>query len=40
MTVVAGVDADYEHWADHLAAESAKEAQRYLDSLAQGVDVT
>ena len=27
---LAHVDAGYEHWADHLAADSAKEAARYL----------
>jgi nucleotide-binding universal stress UspA family protein len=36
---LARIDAEYEHWADHLAADSAKEAQRYLYNLADGIDV-
>ena len=36
---LARVDAEYDYWADHLAADSAKEAQRYLNSLANGIDV-
>ena len=34
------IDAEYEHWADHLAADSAKEAARYLHNLADGIEVT
>ena len=37
---LAHVDAGYEHWADHLAADSAKEAARYLHDLADGIEVT
>jgi nucleotide-binding universal stress UspA family protein len=37
---LARVDAEYEHWADHLAADSAKEAGRYLDGLANGIEVS
>jgi nucleotide-binding universal stress UspA family protein len=36
---LARVDAEYEHWADHLAADSAKEARRYLHPLADGIEV-
>jgi nucleotide-binding universal stress UspA family protein len=36
----ARIDGEYEHWADHLAADSAKEAQRYLYNLASGIEVT
>lgn len=36
----ARVDAEYELWADALAAESAKEAGRFLDTVADGIDVT
>jgi nucleotide-binding universal stress UspA family protein len=36
---LARIDAEYEHWADHLAADSAKEAQRYLYNLASGIEV-
>ena len=35
----ARVDAEYADWADHLAADSAKEAQRYLYNLASGIEV-
>jgi nucleotide-binding universal stress UspA family protein len=35
----ARIDAEYEHWADHLADESAKEAQRYLRKSADGIEV-
>ena len=37
---LARVDAEYEHWADQLAAHSAKEAQRYLRKVAEGIEVT
>jgi nucleotide-binding universal stress UspA family protein len=37
---LARVDAEYENWADHLAADAAKEAERYLDGLADGIEVT
>lgn len=37
---LARIDAEYEDWADHLAADSAKEAQRYLRKLADGIEVT
>ncbi len=33
-------DAEYEQWAEQLAADSAKEAQRYLRTLADGIEVT
>jgi nucleotide-binding universal stress UspA family protein len=33
------VDAAYEHWAAHLATDSAKEARRYLHPVADGVEV-
>ena len=36
----ARVDAEYEHWADNLAAESAREAARFLQSLADGIEIT
>jgi len=36
---LARVDAEYEEWADHLAADSAKEARRYLRKLADGIEV-
>ena len=36
---LARVDAEYEQWADQLAADSAKEAQRYLRKLADGIEV-
>lgn len=35
----ARVDAEYAAWADQLAADSAKEASRYLDALPHRVDV-
>ncbi len=37
---LARVDAEYEHWADQLAADSAREAQRCLRKLADGIEVT
>jgi nucleotide-binding universal stress UspA family protein len=37
---LARVDAEYEHWADQLAADSAKEAQRYLRKVADGIEVS
>ncbi|HWT49368.1 MAG TPA: universal stress protein, partial [Mycobacterium sp.] len=37
---LARVDAEYKEWADHLAADSAKEAADLLHSLADGVEVT
>jgi nucleotide-binding universal stress UspA family protein len=37
---LARVDADYEHWADHLAADSSKEAADFLHNLADGIQVT
>ncbi len=37
---LARVDAEYEHWADHLAVDSAKEAARHLHNLADGIEVT
>jgi nucleotide-binding universal stress UspA family protein len=37
---LARVDAEYEEWSQQLAADSAKEAQRYLRTLADGVEVT
>lgn len=36
----ARVDAEYEDWADHLAADSAAEAARFLHDLVDGVEVT
>jgi nucleotide-binding universal stress UspA family protein len=36
---LARVDAEYEHWADNLAADSAKEARRFLHPLADGIEV-
>jgi nucleotide-binding universal stress UspA family protein len=36
---LARVDAEYERWADHLGADSAKEARRFLHPLADGIDV-
>ena len=36
---LARIDSEHEHWADHLAADSAKEAQRYLYNLASGIEV-
>ena len=35
---LARVDAEYEHGADHLATDSAKEAERFLYRLADGID--
>ncbi len=37
---LARVDAEYEHWADHLAADSAKKAADFLSNLADGIEVT
>ena len=37
---LARVDAEYEHWADQLAADSAEEAEGYLYGLADGIEVT
>ncbi|OBF84868.1 universal stress protein [Mycobacterium sp. 852002-51163_SCH5372311] len=37
---LARVDAEFEHWADQLAADSAEEARRYLRKVADGVEVT
>jgi nucleotide-binding universal stress UspA family protein len=37
---LARVDAEYEQWADHLAADSATEAARFLHDLCDGIDVT
>jgi len=37
---LARIDAEYEHWADHLAAESVREAREYLRTLADGIEVT
>jgi nucleotide-binding universal stress UspA family protein len=34
------LDAEYAHWADHLAADSAKEAARYVHGLADGIKVS
>ncbi|MEB3983492.1 universal stress protein [Mycobacterium sp. 663a-19] len=36
----ARVDAEYEHWANHLAADSAAEAQGFLQGLTDGLEVT
>lgn len=36
---LARVDAEYEHWARHLAENSATEAQNYLLPLAEGIQV-
>ncbi|OMC13444.1 universal stress protein [Mycobacterium sp. SP-6446] len=36
----ARVDAEYEHWADQLAADSAAEARGYLHGVADGLEVT
>ncbi|WP_445166864.1 universal stress protein [Mycolicibacterium sp. Dal123E01] len=36
----ARIDAEYAAWADQLAADSAREAQRYLATVADGVEVT
>lgn len=35
----ARIDAEYEQWADHLAADSAKEAQQHLDKVADGIEI-
>jgi len=37
---LARVDAEYESWADQLAAESAKEAASYLHDVADGIQVS
>ncbi|QUR68169.1 universal stress protein [Mycobacterium spongiae] len=37
---LARIDAEYEQWADQLAADSAAEARGRLDGLADGIDVT
>jgi nucleotide-binding universal stress UspA family protein len=37
---LARMDAEYEHWADHLAADSANEAHRFLHNLSDGIKVT
>lgn len=37
---LARVDAEYEQWAERLAADSAEEAARYLHDLCDGIDVT
>jgi nucleotide-binding universal stress UspA family protein len=34
------VDAEYVHWADNLAADSADEVEGYLHGLADGIEVT
>lgn len=36
----ARVDAEYAAWADQLAADSAREAQRELESIGQGLEIT
>lgn len=36
---LARVDAEYEYWADHLAADSAKEAERLLNPMAGGIEI-
>lgn len=36
---LARIDAEYEHWTEHLAENSAKEAERYLFPLAEGLEV-
>ena len=36
---LARVDAEYEQWADNLAADSAKEAARFLHDWSEGIDV-
>jgi nucleotide-binding universal stress UspA family protein len=36
----ARVDAEYEHWADQLAADSAAEARGFLHGVADGLEVT
>lgn len=37
---LARVDAEYELWSEQLAAASAREAQRYLRRLADGIEVS
>ncbi|MGB8389736.1 universal stress protein [Mycobacterium sp.] len=37
---LARVSAEYEHWADNLAADSAKEAARFLRNLADRIEVS
>ena len=37
---LARVDAEYEQWADHLADDSATEAERFLHDLSDGIEVT
>ncbi|OBI85196.1 universal stress protein [Mycobacterium sp. 1245805.9] len=37
---LARVDAEYEQWAERLAADSAEEAARFLRDLCDGIDVT
>ena len=37
---LARVDAEYEQWADHLAADSEHEAERVLRDLSDGIEVT
>jgi nucleotide-binding universal stress UspA family protein len=37
---LAHIDTEYEHWADNLAADSAKEAARYVHGLADGITVS
>jgi nucleotide-binding universal stress UspA family protein len=36
---LARVDSEYDYWADHLAADSAKEAYQYLHPLVDGIEV-
>lgn len=36
---LARIDGEYEHWAEHLAQNSAREAQRYLAPLSDGLEV-
>lgn len=36
---LARVDAEFEQWADHLAEDSAREAQRYLFALSEGIEI-
>jgi nucleotide-binding universal stress UspA family protein len=37
---LARVDAEYEQWADNLAADSANEAARFLHGVADGIEIT
>lgn len=37
---LARVDAEYQQWADNLAADSAQEAARFLHGLADGIEIT